>query len=161
MAKLFWAMIISGVGLIAYPFFVKPPKYDPSFSEAAIDALEYPNQVRVLVLQPANSKGDLQAYWPGVSVFREYSTPKGWATVLEPILKEAVKPGAMVNASGSPDYVIRYEGRSATLDLVWDKDSGAMWFQERGAIKPFFVKLVGDEYSLRAILRPVTLSQRN
>ncbi|MBL8059279.1 MAG: hypothetical protein JNK63_01020 [Chthonomonas sp.] len=157
MVKLFWAMIVSGAVLVAYPFFVKPPKYDPSFTEPAIDALEYPTQVRVLVLVPEGSgKQALQTYWPGVAVYREFSTPKGWGDGLKPMLKEAVKPGAVQNAHGQPDYVIRFEGRSATVDLVWDKDSSALWFQERGAIKPFFVKQVTNKSDLLAVLRPVT-----
>lgn len=157
MVKLFWAMIVSGIALVSYPFFVKPAKYDPSFTEPAIDALEYPSQVRVLVLVPeGKGKQELQTYWPGVAVYREFSTPKGWGDNLEVMLKEAVKPGAVQDAHGQPDYVIRFEGRSATVDLVWDKESGSLWFQERGALKPFFVKQVEAKSDLLAILRPIT-----
>lgn len=161
MAKLIWAMIVSGVVLIAYPFFVRQPKYDESFSEAAIDALEYPVAVRVLTLIPTPSSAKLQEYWPGVAVQREFSTPKGWSIALAPVLKHATKPPTDAKAKGTPEYVIRFEGRAETVDLVWDKDSETIWFQERGKLRPFFAKTVPSKNEWLGILRPITATQRN
>lgn len=148
MIKLFWSMILCGAVLLAYPHFTKKPVFHESFRPAAIDALEYPQTVLLVKLAPNQDGKNLQAYGSNAKVVREYSVPAGWELGFKPILLKATnrthgEPPA--DRKNVPDYVIRYIGRSETVDIIVDVQTGSLWFQERGSFRPFFSKVVGSQ----------------
>ncbi len=148
MMKLIWSMIIAGAALLAYPYLTKDPVYHPSFPEAAVDAVEYPQNVKILLLKPNQDRSSLQAYSYNTVVSREYNVPVGWTADFKPTLlryTNSKRNEKVAPAEGEPDMVVRYVGRATTVDLVISSKTGSMWFLERGKVRPFYSRSFSAE----------------
>ncbi len=141
MLKLFWAMILAGSAFVAYPHLTHKEKFHESFSEIAIDSLEYPRAVKVLPLEPSKDSGSLQAYLFGTVVTREYTAPPGWAKgfqgATEP-LQNSASDSAPQEKDPKPQFVVRFEGRMGTVDVIVCSKTNRLWYLERGRLRPFY-----------------------
>jgi len=141
MLKLFWAMILAGSAFVAYPHLTHKEKFHESFSEIAIDTMEYPRAVKILPLEPNTDSGSLYAYHFGTKVTREYAAPPGWTKGFQ----SAITPLHNLSADSAeqekypkPDFVVRFEGRMGTVDVIVCSKSNRLWYLERGRLRPFY-----------------------
>lgn len=139
--KVAYCLVASGAALIAYPYLTKAPEYHSAFDAAAVDALERPQNVKVLTLGRQRSEKGLQNYLFKTEVTRQYNAPSGFAKQFDQALRPLKNRKSNQQAKVSqpmPEYVVRFEGRSATIDVIVSVKHDSIWFVRQGSLRPFY-----------------------
>jgi hypothetical protein len=147
--RFIWFLVLIGIALLVYPFFLRIQTISDKFSPKQIEALQRPTRVQQFALIYSNDPkaGERGVFGARVSSLKDLD-PDQIKKIrrLAIALAKGKDHGTPSDTKPQPQVGIRFTGPDATVDLIIDVRTTSVWFADRESVRPFFGRPAGEHY---------------